>query len=78
MGSTRLRPPFRIFDAGTSETLSNYCSALPTTLGRIERNDALLPLMHAYRNAQPDLFGKLGYPRPIPTPLPDRFARLIP
>lgn len=70
--------PFGIYDFGTSEALSSYCSALPTTLGRIKRDDALLLLMHAYQNAQPDLFGKLGYPRPIPTPRPDRFARLIP
>jgi hypothetical protein len=38
----------------------------------------LLLLIHAYQNAQPDLFGKLGYPRPIPTPGFDRFAKLFP
>ncbi|MDP6707242.1 MAG: hypothetical protein QF893_12925, partial [Alphaproteobacteria bacterium] len=69
---------FRIYDAGVSEALSRHCSSIPTTLGRIGRDDALLLLIHAYQNAQPDLFGKLGYPRPVPTPGVDRFAKLFP
>jgi hypothetical protein len=33
------------------ESLPLHCSAIPTTLGRISDNNALLLLMHAYQNA---------------------------
>jgi predicted acylesterase/phospholipase RssA len=68
---------FRISEID-SPRLARECSALPTTLGRISRKHAISLLVHAYQNAQPDLFGKLGYPRPIPRPFVDRFNKLIP
>jgi hypothetical protein len=53
------------------ESLARYCSRIPTTLGRVSENDALLLLMHAYQNVQSK------YPDRDALPSYERFTRLL-
>ncbi|WP_455388078.1 patatin-like phospholipase family protein [Petrachloros mirabilis] len=68
----------RLYEELVHEGLSVACTQVPTTLGRIDRNDAARLLIHGYQNAQAELYVKFGYPRVDPRPFEDRFTRLIP
>jgi predicted acylesterase/phospholipase RssA len=67
----------RLLDTLGHESLAWHCSALPTTLGRLSRADALRLVIHGYQNALGEFFA-LGGPRPRPSPPQSRFTRLIP
>ena len=61
-----------------SEGLARLCSSIPTTLGRIPRERAIKLLIHAYQNAQTEVYVQFGYSRVQPRTWVDRFSRLIP
>lgn len=67
----------RLLDTLGHESLAWHCSALPTTLGRISRADALRLVIHGYQNALGEYFAR-GEGRPMPSPTQERFTRLLP